>query len=896
MELLKNFLNIFIKCHCEGQSAPTITLFYNSNKVLVKKSLSQNDYQSFCSAESHGGGNVSCVGFDNSNTSNPPYLHTSKKAAFSLAELMIIMLVASLITAAMVPIVTKKHFKMPQFGEHGSYMCYYANDGKLHEVRYSNKYGVGKTVIPDRVVTKCVFNPPQKATYFQITAVGGGGGGGDSGYTGGNIHSDWTPVQLIDPFNLTTAITEEKHLKYKNVDNFTPYAGTLYAYARSVGSGAGGDANRVTKDRDCIAWSDYECTSHGASVSGTICEGEREKDENGNYIAELLEGSYSYSYEENGSYETKSRGCLKYDTPTSSTSCVTRTRCKGGTKKGTRTVYACSDGGSVIGGWSTSRCSTDSCRAGSNSNAYCASGTETYDTGECEGGTEEYQDCTTTTSSRTCKEEGYITDYHYGVHTVTVGPIKTTGAKCRNATASDVSGSSSLCQSFEQHCIAYTPYYYNYTTGESGGAGGSGASCQDSTSGDYGLQLEEFTNAYNEGTSGQSMSPTSGAAPGFPTSPASADSGTAYCADGSYSTSCSAASYSYTKILKDGVAKAHAKALSASSGGTGGYYTPEGDHYNGNGTGSKAANGSCSEGTTASTCSVSGKTGYCLKHNYNYSGSQSVEPTGKYRYRYSFDENYLQYGNAGEPGEYKTLVIRSFKDADSTIRIGRGGSAAVKDSGSAGMNGSATTFGKLIYAAGGKGGKGGIIGISEVMPGYDEDAYNAEDLCFNKSVYAQASNPSDPNYANHQKLQQALNANPNMCDAYNGGKYKYHKSTGVMKSSVASEKKLITNLFKFILPQVSDDLTTRFREFGKGGDGGGVTHNCWAGQFIVWFEGAIRPTTSIYPSNGKYLAPDTNSPYLNKPSGGYKLRNACHSDFAVIPAKDGVDGALLIKW
>ena len=33
------------------KSAPTLTLFYNSNKVLVKKSLSQNDYQSFCSAE-----------------------------------------------------------------------------------------------------------------------------------------------------------------------------------------------------------------------------------------------------------------------------------------------------------------------------------------------------------------------------------------------------------------------------------------------------------------------------------------------------------------------------------------------------------------------------------------------------------------------------------------------------------------------------------------------------------------------------------------------------------------------------------------------------------------------------------------------------------------------------
>jgi len=41
-----------------SKSSPTLILFYNSNKVFVKKSLSQNDTQSFCSAESHRGGNI----------------------------------------------------------------------------------------------------------------------------------------------------------------------------------------------------------------------------------------------------------------------------------------------------------------------------------------------------------------------------------------------------------------------------------------------------------------------------------------------------------------------------------------------------------------------------------------------------------------------------------------------------------------------------------------------------------------------------------------------------------------------------------------------------------------------------------------------------------------------
>ena len=90
---------------------------------------------------------------------------------FSLSELMIIMLLVSLILAASVPLITKKHLKLP-FGnvEHGTYICYYDDDGELHEARYASKFGISNEVFNRKVPDgkSCVFNPPAKASYFQI--------------------------------------------------------------------------------------------------------------------------------------------------------------------------------------------------------------------------------------------------------------------------------------------------------------------------------------------------------------------------------------------------------------------------------------------------------------------------------------------------------------------------------------------------------------------------------------------------------------------------------------------------------------------------------------------------------------------------------------------------------
>ena len=97
-----------------------------------------------------------------------------KKHGFTLAEALIALLIASLIIAAMIPVLTKKHRKVES---HGKWECTYANGLK------SRTYTNG---IPDEwQSSNCMFSPPAGAENFRVTVVGGGGGG--AGGTGGRF-------------------------------------------------------------------------------------------------------------------------------------------------------------------------------------------------------------------------------------------------------------------------------------------------------------------------------------------------------------------------------------------------------------------------------------------------------------------------------------------------------------------------------------------------------------------------------------------------------------------------------------------------------------------------------------------------------------------------------------
>ena len=89
---------------------------------------------------------------------------------FSMAEMLVVLLIMSFIAIG-VPLI---HFKKAELKTkrsiHGRYECYY-NGGAL--TQYSvNEDGVEQG--PD-AVTECRFAPPKSAIFFMVHAVGGGG-------------------------------------------------------------------------------------------------------------------------------------------------------------------------------------------------------------------------------------------------------------------------------------------------------------------------------------------------------------------------------------------------------------------------------------------------------------------------------------------------------------------------------------------------------------------------------------------------------------------------------------------------------------------------------------------------------------------------------------------------
>lgn len=97
------------------------------------------------------------------------------KSGFTLAEMLVVVLIISIIAAASIPLAHKRFKINKDKIVHGRYECYY-NGASLHEVIFKS----GK-LIKDEDVSSCKFEPDKKATYFIVQAIGGGGGGAYSG-------------------------------------------------------------------------------------------------------------------------------------------------------------------------------------------------------------------------------------------------------------------------------------------------------------------------------------------------------------------------------------------------------------------------------------------------------------------------------------------------------------------------------------------------------------------------------------------------------------------------------------------------------------------------------------------------------------------------------------------
>lgn len=104
----------------------------------------------------------------------------SKKRAFTLIEVMLLLVVLSLVFASSTSVITRKHKLKPRRSVHGTYICYRNwQDGALHEIMYS-----GKSLLFDRNnITECRFEAPKAASYLYVQLIGGGGAGGNANYS-----------------------------------------------------------------------------------------------------------------------------------------------------------------------------------------------------------------------------------------------------------------------------------------------------------------------------------------------------------------------------------------------------------------------------------------------------------------------------------------------------------------------------------------------------------------------------------------------------------------------------------------------------------------------------------------------------------------------------------------
>ena len=177
--------------------------------------------------------------------------------------------------------------------------------------------------------------------------------------------------------------------------------------------------------------------------------------------------------------------------------------------------------------------------------------------------------------------------------------------------------------------------------------------------------------------------------------------------------------------------------------------------------------------------------GYCLKA----SGKDiNVRENGKYTYQYTWQTNYLQYGEGGKAGEYRVKIIRSFDNKNIEITLGRGGAGGTGPNDCDGKDGTDTIVGDLLTAKGGAGGKGCIPTSTEQMPYWYEDG----------DFIAQQPGGS---------------------------------------GELASVTNYKTNIINLVLPVDNTILGDWMASSGAGGNGGGSTNNCWASEWERYFEG-----------------------------------------------------------
>lgn len=239
--------------------------------------------------------------------------------------------------------------------------------------------------------------------------------------------------------------------------------------------------------------------------------------------------------------------------------------------------------------------------------------------------------------------------------------------------------------------------------------------------------------------------------------------------------------------------------------------------------------------------------GYCLD-----SKQGGIRQFGKYTYQYTWSENNLAYGDPGKPGEYKSMIIRSFKDRDLIVIPGKGGTVAACN----GNKGEDT----LIYS---------VPRDAEV-----EDSQFVTDVDGVELM-----------------LEVSGGRGGNGCITTEPEQLPYHFTRPFPSRSVKGDLGKAptfnnrSNVMGMVLP-LDDSVLGKWLQYsGAAGDGGGSVNNFWASSWERKFEGQrVKGTVALSALGVEYWSEN-------------ELRAAgLTRDWDDIPATPGIAGAVLIKW
>ncbi len=827
--------------------------------------------------------------------------------------------------------------RMPGSVSHGTYICYYKN-GTLHETRWSGKATQRKVFDRPAIGGDCVFDPPKKATYFQISAIGGGGGGGDAGYNGGSLVAKLDSHTELPPLLIDEARADAYGLRDKDPSAADPYAdakaatGTLWSFAKSLPSGAGGDVGYMVNDGPydgpCIDTEEY-CSEYASNYSDAVrydCWIEEEDEEEGDatlvrkIIAKLksvnrmiarvkgmitgaattiTDCGYYWTYKQEHSHieqqldyiEDKPYTCCPggystvtvteghYDTVTVDCSYQEWVSFGGGGGE-----PGAAQGSSAGGTYVTHPCSKqETVWVPAVTKQECIGGEST-----CYQHIKHYKDVTVSdpTTSETASHISSSCD--------------SSKIKCEVSESS----SGAPCVETSERCIEWEQYKdrFSHTTA-SGGAGGSGATC--STNGVthklLNLDYKGDRTAIGSVMQGEGKDLTGSGPGGLPyQSPEQGGYGGAAC-QGYVSNTASGcgnlknAAFSQSTITDNGAAHTTI-AYSAWKGGagasrilTGPYPTPpQADMYwnDAGPTPASGEDGGCDpayESGGLGDCGSDAMIGYCLRHKKMGGGTiDEPGPGAAYDYKRIFDTNFLTKGNPGYAGEFHTVIVRSLDSVDRTIHIGRGGSPATLNLGGSGADGSPTYMGAtpesaIIKAEGGKGGEGYQYAIFPTqLPRFDKKRWKAERLCY-KKLKGTTLTAAETSEMNTYLSSSGLGSCPTKLEDY-----KFVEDSGAELGGTPSTV-TFGGMFNFMKLSFNADsvIDSLMKHAGKGGTGGGVTHSCWAGQDKIWLN-------EIWDDNAYLKGPSVTREEIT-PTG-------CFADFENHVAGPGTDGAIIIRW